>query len=315
MTFIIFIISLLILIITSSYLVNETDRLAASIKISSLVIWSTLISFGTSLPEFSVTISSIVQKVPDLSLGNIIGSNICNIFLILGISILFFPVRIGTQKTQRNNIILLIITLFFIVYFFIPKIYSTYVLYALLAGYTIFLLIEIIWGEMGSKKENKKALLKLKKEKASPIVTALKLLFAIALIIISSKFLVTSAEAIALFFKIKDEIIGLSLIAFGTSIPELSTSIASGLKKDWKLIIGDIQGSNIFNLSVLGAVTLLFSKDGATSLNITPFFYLAVATLFSFYLTRKYEGENIPRYYGLLFITLYASYLWLIFLG
>src|SRR4030043_225208 len=248
MTFIIFIISLLILIITSSYLVNETDRLAASIKISPLVIGSTLIAFGTSLPEFSVTIS------------------------------------------------------------------STYVLYALLAGYTIFLLIEIIWGEMGSKKEDKKALLKLKKEKASPIVTALKLLFAIALIIISSKFLVTSAEAIALFFKIKDEIIGLSLIAFGTSIPELSTSIASGLKKDWKLIIGDIQGSNIFNLSVLGAVTLLFSKDGATSLNITPFFYLAVATLISFYLTRKYEGENIPRYYGFLFITLYASYLWLIFL-
>ncbi|OGM08694.1 hypothetical protein A2W13_03380 [Candidatus Woesebacteria bacterium RBG_16_36_11] len=314
MSFLILTISLFFLIIASNYLVKETDRLAASIRISPLIIGSTLIAFGTSLPEFSVTISSIAQKVPDLSLGNIIGSNICNIFLVLGISILFFPVRMGTQKTQRNNIILLITTLIFIAYFFVPKIYSTYLLYALVTGYALFLIIEIIWGEIGSKKEDKKALSKLKKEKSPALVTAIKLLLAIATIIISSKFLVTSAEAIALLFKIKDEIIGLTLIAFGTSIPELSTSIASGFRKDWKLIVGDIQGSNIFNLSILGTITLLYSKDGVNTLNIISLSFLALATLISFYLTRKYEGENIPRYYGLVFIAFYSSYILLIFL-
>lgn len=315
MTLLIFLVSLFGLIVSANYLVKETDRLSARVRISPLVIGATLIAFGTSLPELSVTVSSILQHVPNLSLGNVIGSNISNLLLILGLSILIFPVRMGTQKTQRNNFIGLASTMIFISSFFVPRPISSYLLYILLAGYALFLLTEIIWGEIGSKKEDKKALSKLKKDKNPVILTFIKLSASVGIIILTSKYLVISAEQIASFFKIKDEVIGLSLIALGTSLPELSASIASGIKKDWKLIVGDIQGSNIFNLSVLGAITLLSDKYSSSSVNNISLVYLAVATLLIFYLTKKHEGENIPRLYGLLFIFLYSSYVFLIFLG
>jgi len=314
MTFIVFLISLVVLLVSANFLVKQTEGLSSKVKISPLIIGATAIAFGTSLPELSVTITSITESVPDLSLGNVIGSNITNILLIAGIAILVFPMRIGTTKTQKNNIVNLVVTLLFISAFFLPTGSKEVISYILAGVYVLFFVAEIFWGEKGSKKEDKYALSKMKKDHDNPIVIIIKIAVAIILLLSVSHYTVDSAIQIAKFFKLQNEIIGLSLIAIGTSLPELIASFASGINKDYKLLMGDVQGSGIFNLAILGAVTLRYTPKLDIQTNIVPLFYLALSTIAIYFLTRKYEGTTIPRYYGLFFLLGYSSYLLIIFL-
>lgn len=306
--FVNFALSLTGLVLAANLLVKLVEKLAAKIKLSPLVIGATLIAIGTSLPETFVTISSLAQKAPSLSLGNIIGSNLANIGLIFGLGILLFPVRIGTEKTQRNNLILLLLTLAFTALFFIPEAPRKSLAFFLLAFYLVFIILEIVWGEVGRKKEDKKALSQMPRSRGKPLAYLFGIAGSLAALFISSNYLVLAAIRISEVFKIDQEVIGLTLIAVGTSLPELVTTIISGLRGQWKLISGNVQGSNIFNLSILGTVMLLFGNGhgGAHFLSLS---YLVLVTLAIFILTRKYKGTNIPRYFGLLFLASYIIYL------
>lgn len=308
----VFIFNLILLAIAAGLLVKFASKLAYRIHLSPLIIGSTIIAIGTSLPETSVAVSSLIQGVPNLSMGDIIGSNIVNVSLVLGLSIFVFPVRVGTQKTQRNNIILILLTFCFISISLFPLNIRHFLGYSLLLFYPIFLVFEIIWGEIGSLKEDKKALLKNKVLKGNPLFYLAAALASLVLIIISSQYLVQTAVKIALLFKVETEVIGLSLVAIGTSLPELVTSIASGFKKEWKILYGDIQGSNIFNLSVLGAV-LLSQQSSVGHAQIPSLIFLGLTSSLIFILTGKYQGRSIPRFFGLLFILMYVSYLKLIY--
>jgi cation:H+ antiporter len=314
MYFIVFACSLLVLILAANYLVRSTEKLSSSLKISPLVVGATGVAIGTSLPELSVTVSSIAQGASSLGIGNIIGSNVSNILLILGVNILLFPIRVGTTKTQRNNLISLVFTFLFITAFFIPLVYKKTLFLILLAGYLVFLITELVWGEIGGKKEDRKNLAKLQKSHENPLSSLIKIIVAIFILLASSKFTVSSALEIASFFKLKSEVVGLTLLAIGTSLPELVSCLASGLKNDCKLIMGEVQGSNIFNLGVLGSTILYSSKDLSQKENILPLLYLALSTLLLTALTKRYEGEIIPRLYGLLFLGIYSSYLLVVFI-
>jgi cation:H+ antiporter len=294
--------------LAANALVHFVEKFAAKIKLSPLVIGATLIAIGTSLPETFVAISSISQHVPNISLGDIIGSNIANISLILGMGILLFPVRVGTNKTQKNNLIILLLTTSFVLLFFIPAPIRKSLALFLALFYVLFIVVEIIWGEIGSHKEDRRALNKMHKYRGRPIAFFLGILFSLAGLIISSKYLVSSALNIAAMLKIDPEVVGLSLIAVGTSLPELVTTVISALNKEWKLLLGDIQGSNIYNLSVLGAVLILFG-DGYGSAHTFSLIYLMLTTTTFFLLIKKYEGVIIPRIYGLLYLISYGVYL------
>ena len=314
MFFIIFFASITVLILSANYLVRSTEKLSSSLRISPLVIGATGIAVGTSLPELSVTVSSMTQGATTLGIGNIIGSNISNILLILGLGILLFPIRVGTTKTQRNNLISLIFSLFFITSFFSPIAYKKIFFLASIIGYILFVITELVWGEIGGTKEDKKNLSKLQKSRENPFLTLIKMIIAILTLLASSKYTVSSSMEIATFFKLEGETIGLTLVAFGTSLPETVSCVASGLKKDWKLMMGDIQGSNIFNLGVLGSSILYFSKDISVGENILPLISLFISTALITVLTKRFEGKTIPRYFGLVFLGLYSSYLFIILL-
>lgn len=313
MPFLVFFASLILLLVCARILVSQTEKLSVSFKISPLVIGATVIALGTSLPELSVTISSLAQKVSGLSLGNIIGSSIGNAFFIGGVSILIFPVRIGTTKTQRNNIFNLIITLLFISAFFLPVGISRNLAIGLFAVYLVFLVVELVWGEEGGKKEDKKTISKLEKSNDNKIIIGAKAVLAVAGLVFASKYTVSSAVYIADFFKLKDEVIGLTLLSFGTTLPEFITSVAAGLKKDWKLMVGNLQGSGIFNLGVLGFLLIRYSTLPPLGDNFIPLAYLLLSALAIFILFRKYEGTVIPKYWGIIFLIIHASYLLLIF--
>ena len=300
--------SLLVLIVSANLLLKFIKKFAGRIKISPLIIGATIIAVGTSLPETFVAITSISQNVPGISLGDVIGSNIANISLILGLGILLFPVRVGTEKTQRNNLIMLAATVVFSALFFVPPTYKKIIGIVLLISYIVFVIIETTWGETGRKHEDKKALAKIATSKGNPIFYFLGIAASLGGLVISSHYLVNSVVYFSKLLKISEEVIGLSVVAFGTSLPELATTIASGFGRDWKLIYGNIQGSNIYNFAVIGSILFIANGTGLTP-SFYPLIILWIVTLGIIYLSRRFEGTNIPRIYGVLFLAIYSFYI------
>lgn len=310
--FIRFLVSIFFLIISAYLLLKFSEKLSSRLKISPLIIGVTLVAIGTSLPETFVAISSIFQGAPLISFGDIIGSSIINICLILGINILLFPVRIGTSKTQKNNLILLIVTSIFVALFFLPNNISKVLGIALIVFYVIFFVTEIIWGKEDSNHEDKNTLAKLERSKGNPILYFMAIVLSIGGLIISSKYLIASVIDISKAFNINQELIGLSLVALGTSLPELAAAISSGIKKDWKLLYGDIQGSNIYNLSIIGAILIIFGGNGY-SIDVFSLIFMALTIISVVLLSHKYMGTNIPRGYGIIYILVYVFYIYKIY--
>lgn len=301
-------ISLISLIVFAKLLLRSVERFASKIKISPLIIGTTLIAIGTSLPETFVSISSIIQSVPEISIGDIIGSNISNICLILGMGIILFPIRIGTEKTQRNNVLLLLLTLVFAITFLIPQFQEKMIGIALIVFYFVFLTIEIIWGREGSIKEDKKALAKMGKVKGAALTHLAGTIISIVGLIISSNYLIENTIILSKIIGISDQVIGLSIIALGTTLPEMATTIIAGINGDWKLLYGNIQGSNIYNLSVVSAILIIFGNYKG-QVDIFSVIFMSSVILTAVILSRRYEGTYIPKIYGFGFLTAYVTYI------
>ncbi|HJY98386.1 MAG TPA: sodium:calcium antiporter [Patescibacteria group bacterium] len=304
--------SLMFLIASSSFLLKFIEKFSGRIKISPLVVGATVVAIGTSLPETFVAFSSIAQKAVDISFGDVVGANIANICLTIGLGILLFPVRFGTQKTQRNNYIMILVTAYFIALMFIPPPLRKGLAVLSIAFYAVFLIVETVWGEIGRKKEDRKALAKLATKNGSVVGYFAGMAVSLVGLLASSHFLVKSVIQFSVLFNISEEIIGLSVVAVGTALPELATSIASAFDKDWKLLYGNIQGSNIYNLAVVGSI-LLIANNLSYRMPVFPLAVLGVSTVTIVYLSHRYEGTHIPRLWGLLFIGFYAFYIWKIY--
>lgn len=301
-------VSLISLIIFAKLLLKFVEKFACKIKISPLIIGTTLIAIGTSLPETFVSISSIIQSVPEISIGDIIGSNISNICLILGLGIILFPIRIGTEKTQRNNVLLLLLTTIFAITFLIPRFQEKVIGLALIIFYIVFLIVEIIWGKEGSIKEDKKALAKMGRVKGGVLIHLVGTVVSITGLIISSNYLIKNTVVLSRVIGISDQVIGLSIIALGTTLPELATTIVSGINGDWKLLYGNIQGSNIYNLSVVSAILIIFGEYKG-QVDIFSVIFMSSVILATIILSRKYEGTHIPKIYGFGFLAAYIFYI------
>ena len=256
--FILLIVGLSVLILGAEGLVKGASSLALSFKISPLVVGLTIVAFGTSAPELFVSIKSALEGHPDLAFGNVIGSNICNITLILGVTALIFPVAI-----QKN-----------ILKFDWPVAFlSILLLYILTLDHNIdkidaaiFVLLIIIYNVVLIRKSRKETKIKIDlgefESKPLAFIPLIKDLFFIVLgsigLVFGAEWLVDSASIIALDFGISKRIVGLTVIAFGTSAPELITSVVAAYRKNSDLGIGNLIGSNIFNvLSILGITGLI----------------------------------------------------------
>ncbi len=309
---IVFLISIIIVVVSADYLVKSSVRLSASLALSPLVIGATVVALGTSLPELSVAVTSISQDVPNLSLGDVIGSNIGNVGLILGLSILLTPFRIGTEKTQRNNVILVMLTFSFVALQILPfeirRILSPFLLFFAF----IFILLEVLWGRKGMSREDLLYFLHLKKPAGSTVNSILILTISLGGLVLGSRFLVQAAQRLASSLAIDDETFGLSILAVGTSLPELTFSLVSGIKKEDKLLLGDILGSNILNLAFVGSLVSLFAVNFGAA-HYYSLFYLIFFTLSLFILLKIFRGRQIPRFWGVFFLLVYSTYLWVIY--
>ena len=318
-----FLISLILLFVGTQLLVNTAITISNRLNINRIVIGFTIVSLATSLPELFVTLSSSIRGYHDFAIGNIIGSNISNISLVLGVTAIISPIIFSKKELYLNYVPLILISTAFV--FILVQIGLFNLLYGVLAilaliSFNIFLF------------KNGKSILNAEQLEDPNILIffgkeiIIKKLFYLILILLSgslilwmgSEMLVNSSKEIALKLGVSDRVISISLVALGTSLPELFSSIYAAYKKETQLAIGNLLGSNIFNmLAVLGVTTCINEISVGNNLEIDAFIMLFI-TLFllpCFYLSNLFRVEKnnhnmvISKIEGLSLLIIYVVYI------
>ncbi len=300
---------LVIMLVGAEGLVRGASALALKVGISPLVVGLTVVAFGTSSPELVVSVGSALEGNSDIAIGNVIGSNISNIALILGITALINPIKVNVQVIKREIPIMIAVTLIFLLMFLNLSL-SRLEGALLFAGIIFYTSISYYL----SKKENKKVEQEFEKEipvvKGKISTSILFVVIGLACLAVGSKFFVDATVEIAMLFNVSQVIIGLTIVAVGTSLPELITSVVASLKKEGDIAIGNVVGSNIFNLlSILGitAVILPIASEGIKLIDLGMFVLTAVIML-----PLARTGFVLNRWEGVLLIILYITYVYLI---
>ena len=304
---------LLLLFFGGELLVRGSVALALKMRISTLVVGMTVVSFATSAPELFVSLHAVLNGSNDIAFGNVIGSNIANITLVLGVTALIFRVKISEQTATLNYPVLLFASLFFgaVMYYFnmIPQ----------EVGFLfIFLLLVFTWILISkSRKENLKSNNiddeLLKESSSDSLFKSLGFLIAgIVLLKFGADCLVEGTIAIANKFEISERVIAVTVVAIGTSIPELATSIVAALKKEHNLAVGNLIGSNIFNiLAVLGVVASIKEITISDSAILSfDYVWMIIITFILGLFIYAFSKRQISRIEGVLLLLVYISYLY-----
>ncbi len=235
------------------WMVQSSVNIASKLNISKFVIGLTIVAFGTSLPELGVSLKAALFDKSGIAIGNIIGSNITNVALVLGSCSLFVPIVISFTEIKKDLLIYLIVCCI-LIFFLWDQILSRLdgaILFSGLILYTVY-----------SFKTGKAHHEEIKKTSSNLFRTVLLLVLGISLIYFGSDLFIDGAILFAEILGVSDIVIGLSVVALGTSLPELVTSLVASLKSENSISIGNIIGSNLFNiLSVLGLVSIVTPLD------------------------------------------------------
>jgi cation:H+ antiporter len=300
---------LVLLIVGAELLVRGASSLAVAAGITPVVIGLTVVAFGTSAPELAVSLQASLGGRPDIALGNVIGSNIANILLILGIAGLIAPLVV-TRQIVRVDVPIMIAASFLLLWMAGNGVISTIeggVLVACLVGY---LLLQLRLGRNGGGVEAEGEGEEIGSVRGGWPLGVLLVLVGLALLVLGSRWLVEGAVAVATTLGVSQLVIGLTVVAIGTSLPEIATTVMAALRGQRDMAVGNVIGSNLFNiLSILG-ISALVAPGGipvaraAISFDLPVMVAVAVATL-PIVLT----GQRIGRWEGALFLGYYASYI------
>ena len=277
--FILLIVGFVLLIKGSDFFVDGSSNIASILKIPTLIVGLTIVAFGTSAPEAAVSITSSLSGNNALAVSNVIGSNLFNMMLIIGLCALLRELKIGRDVLNKDLPFLVVITAilsgFIIIGWSISRIEGILLL-LLIIGYISYLVY--------SAKNTKEAQI-VEKPKMGLLRSIIYIVGGVAGIIIGADFVVDSASYIAMAFGMSETLVGLTIVAIGTSLPELVTSLTALKKDENQLIIGNVIGSNIFNiLFVLGASSIIspitinpnMIVDIALMLGVTILFFILV---------------------------------------
>lgn len=304
LTTIIFIVALIVLLKGADIFTFSAEKIGIKLGISEFVIGITIVSIGTSLPELATSIMAGLEKADGIIVGNVFGSNIANILLILGISAMFI-------KNTKSNINLLNIDLpvmfssiLIVVFLSMDGIFNWFDALIAITGY--FFYMEYIYSSRKKIDHNLEKLIE-KRKNIKLGVEFLKLIFSLFMVYMGSKFIVSSLIILAANLNIPESIISATTLALGTSLPELAVGLQAARKRKFDMLLGDIMGSNIFNVFVVMAVGALI-----TPITITPFTikvlipYAIGSTLLFFMMT---QDQQVSKYEGYMLLLLYISYI------
>lgn len=309
------IIGFILLIKGADFFVDGAASVASNFKVSKTLIGLTIIAFGTSAPELAVSIKALASGSTDMVLGNVIGSNILNVLLILGLAAVIRPLAIRKETIRKEIPICILISSLLVVLFLDTQINAAEVNQitrsdgiAILLFFAVFLYY-LISMALHSRDKNKREKPKWKLG-LSFLFTALGL----AGIIIGSNFVVDSATQIATAIGISERVVALTVIALGTSLPEFVTTVVAAKKGETELVLGNILGSNIFNICVvLGIPVAIFGAVTPASFSIVDLIALigSAGLLFIFSVT----NHKINRLEGGMMLLMFATYYTLVFIS
>lgn len=302
-----------ILIKGADFFVDGSSSIATNFKVPKILIGLTIVAFGTSAPELAVSIKSIISNNHDIVLGNVVGSNIMNILLILGISSLFKPLIVNNNTVKKEIPILLLFTLLFSVLLsdslFDINIVNAFtrsdgIILSLFFAVFIYYLISLT-----RNRKDEEEIIKMSLPKSFFFT-----IFGIGMIVLGSNLVVNSASSLATSIGVSQKLIGLTIVAFGTSLPELVTSIVATRKGECDLAIGNIVGSNIFNIGiVMGIPVAIFGGIEKINFNYVDVLVMIISVILLFVFSLK--DRKITRKEGIIFLLVFLAYYSIVIIG
>lgn len=314
MNILIFLAGLVALVVGAELLVRGASKLALSFGISPLVVGLTIVAFGTSAPEVAVSVGAVLDGRTDIAIGNVVGSNIFNVLFILGVSALIVPLVVNIQLIRQEVPIMVGASVLLLALGLDGSLnwIDGAILFGLMIAYTVFLVVQ-------SRRETKAAQDEYAQEVRpaaqgawdSKLPAQLALIAAgLVALVLGSEWLVTASVTFAKAMGVSDLVVGLTIVAAGTSMPEVATSITAAIKGERDIAVGNVVGSNTFNiLGCLGISGLVSGEAGLAMsqalMNFDIWVMLAVAlACLPVFLT----GREIARWEGGVFIVYYAAY-------
>lgn len=316
MTYFLIIAGFALLLFGGESVVRGSVALAQRLGISPLIVGLTIVGFGTSLPEMVVSVNAALVGSPGLAVGNVVGSNIANILLILGVAAIIAPIAVSPGAVKRDLLGMSAVTLVYVGLGMSGQIVfwqGALMLIALMSyiGFTV-------WHDNKSNDE----LAELHREEAAEMGTiplrtvsiAGIIIVGLFAVVVGAEWLVTGATTLAMEFGVPEEVIGLTVVAIGTSLPELATSIVAAYRGHSDVCVGNVLGSNLFNLFGITGVTAMFTplpfSDKIVSFDLWVLL-AATALIIPFMLS----GRRISRLEGSILLVLYVGFIASQFLG
>ena len=290
----------------AEWLVKGGSAIAVRCKVPPLIIGLTLVAFGTSAPELFVSLDAALAGKGDIAVGNVVGSNICNILLILGLSALISPLGVNKVLFRRDVPLMILSSLFITVLCFIQGGIGRVAGMILFAGIVIYTVVGIIEGRHEASQD------------APPEVSISKVMSVVAVVaglgalVLGARLLIKAAIFMATSLGVPDSVIALTVVAIGTSLPELATSVVAAIKGEADIAIGNVVGSNIFNILCILGLSSIVSPIQCVGIDAVDFIVMTLTAVVLWPIMKT--GLRISRMEGVFLLLTYAAYTtWLIY--
>ncbi len=309
MEYIILIASLAGIVFGADYLVAGAVSIAKKYRVSDFVIGAAIVGVGTSMPEFVVSFLGALNGNADVAIGNVVGSNIFNILGIAGVTALFFPIAIDKKNMKFEIPLCIAVSILLTILAFnffngTPATISRIDGLLLLAGFVLF-----IWYSFSRDRKNKMTIV-VDAEETSPLwIAVIKVVGGLVLLITSCDLFVDNAVLIAKSFGVNDAFISLTLIACGTSLPELAASVAAAVKKNTDMALGNIIGSNIFNITLILGISSQVMPLTSSGITSTDYYVMIAAAILPLIIGLKGKIGRISGLFMILCFVIYNCYL------
>jgi len=315
MTYFYLILGLATLIVGGEFLVNGSVGIAKKFHISTLVIGMTVISFGTSAPELIVSVKAALSGSPEIAIGNVIGSNIANIALVLGITVMIFPIIVDRNSKIIDWPMMMMSSVLFYVF---AKWFGGYTILRWEGAILFGILIGFIYYLISNSRKKTKANINNaetdhvdESKEVNVGKSVLYLFIGLVGLYFGATWLLDSAVQLATDFGMSKSVIGITIVAFGTSVPELVTSAVAAFKKETDISIGNLIGSNIFNIMAVIGITAMVKPIEVTEAVINYDFIWMLAIAFGL-LPLMLIGKKLGRLKGVMLFGSYVVYITLV---
>lgn len=304
------ILGFIVLLISGDLLVKSGVSLSSHFRVSTMVIGVTVISLGTSAPELVVSIGAALKGHPDIAVGNVIGSNISNIALVLGVTAIIINIPVNKISVRFDWPFMIFASLLF--YLFVLTGSLTFIEGLI---FVTLLLVFIFWSLRKSRVEMAQVEHVFEKARFPVWVSLVLLVISSGGLYFGATWLVEGAGSIAERFGVSERVISVTVIAFGTSVPELATSVLAAVKKQLDISIGNIIGSNIFNIfGILGVTSIIKTIPVSLEIRYDIYWMFSISLLLLLFML-PYGRASLNRWKGIILLMTYITYILLVFIS